>query len=70
MKVSNINKCANSHYFVEEVCPFCGANATEKLEAREGDCVKCGQLCPDGAYGCNEPEPMNIVEVWQGCRIN
>lgn len=63
MVVKNINKCSKGHYFFENVCPFCGENACKKVEVRVGDCIKCGQLCPDGAYACNNPEPMNITEV-------
>ncbi len=54
-----ISKCKNGHYYQGDTCPHCGEKvAVEEYEQREGDCIACGQLCPDGAYGCNEPSPI------------
>lgn len=53
-----INMCKNGHYFLEGVCPHCGEPVVETLELRKGDCIRCGQLCPDGAYACHEPVPV------------
>jgi len=57
--IKEIKRCANGHYWVKgETCPFCGEKMNSTVEARDGDCISCGQLCPANAYGCNEPGPM------------
>lgn len=62
MQIVNIHKCSKGHFFTSNTCPFCGDSTSTPLEVREGDCVKCGQLCADGTYACNEPEPLyNII---------
>lgn len=60
MKEKKIYKCSENHYYVrEDICPFCGKSAVEEIEQRPGDCVECGQLCPDGVYACNNPVPLS-----------
>jgi len=54
-----IRKCEEGHYFLEEKCPYCGKEVKECYEERDGDCIACGQLCPDGGYMCSEPYPIN-----------
>jgi hypothetical protein len=48
-----IHSCEAGHFFIEEQCPFCGAQGSKSYPFREGDCVKCGNLCPVYAYGCD-----------------
>ena len=48
------------HWFKEDSCPFCGKDVKDTVEYREGDCIKCGCLCPNYAYGCTSPEPLVI----------
>ncbi len=61
MDTKKIYVCAEKHHYVTEGrCPFCGKEFVEALELRSGDCVKCGQLCPDGAYACNDSSPIEI----------
>lgn len=57
-----IYKCKNGHYSIKQLCPICGKNVVECFELRNGDCVACGQLCQDGAYACDKPEPIVFVE--------
>jgi ribosomal protein L37AE/L43A len=56
-----INKCEKRHYFLKDVCPFCEKRSIGTRELRKGDCVKCGQLCADGAYACYEPSPIRTI---------
>ncbi len=58
MKKEMINKCKNGHFYIGDHCPHCGESKVEELEIRDGDCIFCGQLCPDGAYGCQTPDPI------------
>ncbi len=61
MEEKKIYVCINKHHYLEGgKCPFCGADYVKVEELRAGDCVKCGQLCPDGAYACNESLPIDI----------
>ena len=54
-----IYKCKNDHYFQGEKCPLCGERKVKEYEQRPGDCIYCGHLCPDGAYACNSPTPLD-----------
>lgn len=55
--------CSNNHHFVNtEKCPFCGEKSVDKLKARKGDCIVCGQLCPVYAYGCNIPTESELLK--------
>ena len=58
MEEKKIFKCKNGHYFQGNICPFCGESKEEEYPEREGDCILCGQLCPDGGYACNTPMPI------------
>ena len=63
----SINKCVNLHFWLKgEKCPFCGEPASEQVEYRSGDCIACGQLCPDSGYCCTDPAPV-IEEDFQIC---
>ena len=53
-----IYECPNKHFFVSKTCPFCDSKPVKEHEYRPGDCVSCGNLCPENAYGCNEPCPI------------
>lgn len=48
-----IYSCDAGHFFIEKECPFCGAAQTKSYPFREGDCIRCGCLCPAHAYGCD-----------------
>jgi hypothetical protein len=50
-----IKECPNNHHFMDDVCPFCGEMFVKEHKARKGDCIVCGVLCPENAYGCNVP---------------
>lgn len=58
MKEKIISECENNHYFLGGVCPYCGKPVKKTYEYRPGDCIYCGQLCIEGAYGCNSPVPI------------
>lgn len=61
--------CANGHYFLEiDRCPFCGDQPSRVVEYRSGDCISCGQLCPEFAYGCDHPRPLDIQAVLEKLR--
>lgn len=61
----SIKKCANMHFWIKgEMCPVCGTMFVELVEYRNGDCIACGQLCPDGGYCCTDPAPI-IEEDFQ-----
>lgn len=51
-----INKCENGHYFTSTECKFCKGKIVEQIDAQEGDCIICGQLCPEYAYCCSLPK--------------
>lgn len=54
-----IYKCPNNHHWLNSTfCPFCGNEPTKTIKYNPGDCIKCGCLCPEYAYGCNTPEPI------------
>ncbi len=61
-----IHVCPNNHYFYalkkERItkCPFCNEESVKIVEYRVGDCIACGHLCPEYAYGCTDPNPLNI----------
>lgn len=58
--MKKICKCKNGHYYIEKKCPYCGEDKPVELyDRRAGDCIACGQLCPDGAYACNKPSPID-----------
>lgn len=65
MGEEKILKCNNAHYFIGEKCPICGEDAIEEFQKNEGDCVACGQLCPEGGYACATPQP--IINKQQTC---
>ena len=57
--MEKIYKCKNGHYYIGTKCPHCGEEKpVDEYEQRPGDCIACGQLCPDGAYACNTPSPI------------
>ena len=67
--IKSILKCKNGHYFLNvSICPYCGEQYRETVNYREGDCIKCGQLCPGYAYGCISPKAIdsNILPFFQG----
>ena len=59
MEVLKIFKCRNGHYFKTNICPYCGGAIEKVFEQKDGDCINCGQLCPEEAYCCNNPVPLN-----------
>lgn len=60
MKIE-IKICTNGHHWIlEETCPFCENKSIKTIEYRNGDCIKCGALCPHHAYGCMSPEPIKL----------
>lgn len=59
-----INVCSEKHYFLGESCPFCGKSIIENVEYREGDCIACGQLCPEFAYGCDNPSQIKMGKTF------
>lgn len=55
-----ILRCKNGHHFLQgSICPYCGEQYQDTVECREGDCIKCGLLCPGYAYGCTSPKPID-----------
>ena len=61
---SNIKKCAKMHFWIKgEKCPFCGGVCVEQVEYRSGDCISCGQLCPESGYCCTDPAPLFEEEL-------
>ena len=64
-KVEIIAKCLNEHYFLRftDLCPRCGGEIEETFSYLEGDCVSCGLLCPEYAYGCCTPIPITHREM-------
>jgi len=61
MTMYAISICQNNHYFFGDIkCPICGKVSEKSVEYREGDCVFCGKLCPEHAYACTEPSPIDI----------
>lgn len=60
MESKKIYKCENSHYSTNDSkCKHCGGKIIAVIEARYGDCVACGQLCPENAYCCDIPKEKN-----------
>ena len=57
-----INRCNQDHYFILEKCPFCGGCPTGAVPYRTGDCIRCGVLCGELAYGCDVPDPIRIAD--------
>lgn len=54
----HINICKNGHYYVlKDYCPLCGETLASVVSYRSGDCIKCGELCPEYAYACKNPDP-------------
>jgi hypothetical protein len=61
MVIAYIYKCKNGHHFInDEICPYCNEPFEKKIEYQRGDCIFCGQLCPNYAYGCNHPNPIEV----------
>lgn len=61
-----IYRCTAGHFFLSETCPFCGQSKVQEIEYRSGDCIRCGNLCPEHAYGCNENEPSTFPGEMDG----
>ncbi len=61
-----IHVCSNNHYFYvskndeNTACPFCNEKSIRMVEYRAGDCIACGNLCPEYAYGCTDSKPLKI----------
>lgn len=59
-----IYMCSNEHHFLsDKECPFCSEKPIKEIEYREGDCIHCGLLCPEYAYGCANPKPIKIIKT-------
>jgi len=57
MKPIAIYKCINGHYSTSsDKCKHCNGNIVDVVEARYGDCIVCGQLCPVEVYCCDIPK--------------
>ena len=65
MRDQCIRRCREGHFFVTELCPFCELPALNFYSYQDGDCVACGCLCPDYAYGCNSYSPLTIAEFME-----
>lgn len=55
-----IRKCAAGHHFVSDSCDLCSAPVVAEYPYRAGDCIACGVLCGEQAYGCTSPAPLEI----------
>lgn len=56
-----IYSCSDNHHWTgEDFCPFCGKPSIKTFDFQDGDCIKCGNLCPGYAYGCTSPEPLSL----------
>ena len=56
-----IHRCKNGHHYInKEICPYCDEASQNTFEYRQGDCIHCGQLCPEYAYACNDFKPIKI----------
>lgn len=55
--------CKNEHYYesFNDKCPWCGKESVGSVEYQEGDCIACGGLCPENAYCCPSPQPLEII---------
>ena len=59
-----IYMCSQNHHWLgNNVCPFCGEKSIKTFNYQQGDCIKCGNLCPGYAYGCTSPEPIEIQQI-------
>ncbi|MFA4973009.1 MAG: hypothetical protein WC683_10365 [bacterium] len=61
--MSSIGRCELGHWFIGAVCSICLSPAVGVVESRPGDCIDCGCLCPEYAYGCTQPHPIVDDEV-------
>jgi len=69
--VRYILKCKNGHFFLDaSICTYCGEQHQDAVEYREGDCIKCGLLCPGYAYGCASPKPIEPNSLTFNVHLN
>lgn len=53
------------HYFIDSnICLYCHEKAIKFIVAKSGDCIDCGQLCPENAYCCNIPNRHKPLKIF------